>query len=112
MRRKVIALLLLAIMILGIGCSSNPQRESSSQGEVEGHGFKLVSEEEVADIRSTLFVYRHEKTGAELIWIKNDDPFKVFAVNFKTKPRDDKGVAHIIEHAVLGGSKKYYSNGT
>ena len=32
---------------------------------------------------------------------------KVFGVNFRTPPSDDTGVAHILEHSVLCGSRKY-----
>jgi Zn-dependent M16 (insulinase) family peptidase len=31
----------------------------------------------------------------------------VFGVTFRTPPRDSTGVAHILEHAVLCGSRKY-----
>jgi Zn-dependent M16 (insulinase) family peptidase len=31
----------------------------------------------------------------------------VFGVNFRTPPSDDTGVAHILEHSVLCGSRKY-----
>ena len=31
----------------------------------------------------------------------------MFGVNFRTPPSDDTGVAHILEHSVLCGSRKY-----
>ena len=73
-------------------------------------GFKLTREEEVPSISSTAIFYEHEKTGAEIIWLKNEDPFKVFAACFRTEPQDATGSPHIIEHALLGGSRKYQSN--
>ena len=42
-----------------------------------------------------------------LLAIKNDDPNKTFAAAFHTIPTDSTGVAHILEHSVLMGSKKY-----
>ena len=47
------------------------------------------------------------KTGAELLSLVNDDENKVFGVSFATPPRDSTGVAHILEHSVLCGSRKY-----
>ena len=45
--------------------------------------------------------------GAELLSLENDDENKVFGITFRTPPTDSTGVAHILEHAVLGGSRKY-----
>ena len=39
--------------------------------------------------------------------MSNDDDNKVFMATFKTPPFDDTGAAHILEHSVLNGSKKY-----
>src|SRR5215475_2222688 len=71
------------------------------------HGFAVVHERELAEINSTVRHYRHAKTGAELLSLINDDENKVFGVNFATPPSDSTGVAHILEHSVLCGSRKY-----
>ena len=71
------------------------------------HGFKLISEEEIAEISSTGFEFIHEKSGAKLFYLQNKDDNKVFAISFRTPPADDTGVAHIVEHSVLCGSRKY-----
>jgi presequence protease len=47
------------------------------------------------------------KTGAELLSLINDDDNKVFGITFRTPPKDSTGVAHILEHSVLCGSRKY-----
>jgi Zn-dependent M16 (insulinase) family peptidase len=39
--------------------------------------------------------------------LENEDENKVFGISFATPPADSTGVAHIMEHAVLGGSRKY-----
>lgn len=70
-------------------------------------GFKLIEVKEIADIKSQLYHYIHEKTGAGLVYLKNDDNNKTFAVTFKTPPQDESGLTHILEHCVLSGSKKY-----
>ena len=73
----------------------------------EIHGFELVREEDIQELNITAKIFRHIKTGAELISMQNDDENKVFGVSFPTLPDDSTGVPHILEHAVLGGSRKY-----
>ena len=41
------------------------------------------------------------------MYLKTDDDNKAFSIAFRTPPYDDNGIAHIIEHSVLNGSKKY-----
>lgn len=69
--------------------------------------FDLLREETIPEINSTGRLYRHRKTGAELLSLVNDDENKVFGVTFRTPPSDSTGVAHILEHSVLCGSRKY-----
>jgi presequence protease len=71
------------------------------------HGFELIREATIAEINSTARHYRHVKTGAELLSLLNNDENKVFGVSFATPPADSTGVAHILEHSVLCGSRKY-----
>lgn len=71
------------------------------------YGFKLLDQHRVEEINSDAFVYEHEKSGARLLHLKNDDDNKVFSVAFRTPPEDSTGVPHIIEHCVLSGSRKY-----
>jgi hypothetical protein len=71
------------------------------------HGFKLIREQEIAEYKTQARLYRHEKTGAELLSLINEDENKVFGITFRTTPKDSTGVAHIMEHCVLNGSRKY-----
>jgi Zn-dependent M16 (insulinase) family peptidase len=71
------------------------------------HGFELLSEQKLPEINSIARHYRHVKTGAELLSLLNSDENKVFGVTFSTPPADSTGVAHILEHSVLCGSRKY-----
>ncbi|WP_251861993.1 insulinase family protein [Clostridium sp. Marseille-Q2269] len=71
------------------------------------NGFKLINEEEIKEINSVAQVFVHEKSGAKLLFIKNDDDNKIFSVSFRTPPKDSTGVAHILEHSVLCGSRKF-----
>ncbi len=71
------------------------------------HGFELIREHDVPEINSKARLYRHAATGAELLSLVNSDENKVFGVSFATPPTDSTGVAHILEHSVLCGSRKY-----
>jgi presequence protease len=71
------------------------------------HNFELIREEQVPEFNSLARLYRHEKTGAELLSLINDDENKCFGISFRTPPQDSTGVAHILEHSVLCGSRKY-----
>ena len=69
--------------------------------------FELTRDETIAEVNSRARLYRHIKTGAEVLTLSNDDENKVFGITFKTPPEDSTGVAHILEHSVLCGSRKY-----
>lgn len=71
------------------------------------HGFIIEKSRKSEELRGTLWQMRHEKTGAELIWLDNGETNKLFSVAFKTLPWDDTGVFHILEHSVLCGSDRY-----
>ncbi len=71
------------------------------------NGFELVHEREIPEYKTRAKLYRHLKTGAELLSMENDDENKTFGITFRTPPADSTGLPHILEHAVLGGSRKY-----
>ncbi len=71
------------------------------------NNFKLIREQFVREFNGTVKEYRHEPTGAEYISVENGDDNKVFGITFRTPPADSTGVAHILEHTVLCGSRKY-----
>ncbi len=71
------------------------------------HGFKLEREQDIAELKTQARLYCHEKTGAQLLSLTNDDENKVFGITFRTPPVDSTGIAHILEHSVLCGSRKY-----
>lgn len=73
------------------------------------HGFRLTEEKKIKEINSVARIFVHEKSGARLMQIENDDDNKVFSIGFRTPPEDSTGVPHILEHSVLCGSKKFPS---
>ncbi len=71
------------------------------------HGFEPIRAQEIPELNCRARIFRHNQTGAELLSLINDDENKVFGVTFRTPPSDSTGVAHILEHSVLCGSRKY-----
>ncbi|XP_061354534.1 presequence protease 2, chloroplastic/mitochondrial-like [Gastrolobium bilobum] len=70
-------------------------------------GFQKVSEEFIPECKSKAVLFRHNKTGAEVMSVSNHDENKVFGIVFRTPPKDSTGIPHILEHSVLCGSRKY-----
>ncbi len=69
--------------------------------------YEVLEKREIADINSTSYLIRHKKTGARVALLSNDDENKVFYIGFRTPPKDSTGVAHILEHSVLCGSREF-----
>ena len=73
----------------------------------ELHGFRLHSATPVPEVRSIAYLLEHQATGARLLHLHTADPENLFSVSFPTPPGDDTGVAHILEHCVLAGSRRF-----
>ncbi|HEU4322200.1 MAG TPA: insulinase family protein [Roseiflexaceae bacterium] len=71
------------------------------------YGFELMRDEQIPELNTRARLLRHAATGAEVLSLENDDENKVFGVALRTPPPDSSGIAHILEHTVLCGSRKY-----
>ncbi|EFI41530.1 insulinase family protein [Peptoniphilus sp. oral taxon 386] len=71
------------------------------------NNYKLLNEEYISEVASTARVYEHKSTKAKILTLSNNDENKAFGIGFRTIPTDATGVAHIVEHCVLSGSRKY-----
>lgn len=69
--------------------------------------YEFIFEEKLEDLNGIGTLLVHKKTGARVALIANDDKNKVFSIGFRTPPANSTGVAHIIEHSVLCGSKNF-----
>ena len=69
--------------------------------------YQLIMEEDLPDIGAQGFYLRHKKSGARVALVPCEDINKVFHITFRTPPVNSTGVAHIIEHTVLCGSKEF-----
>ena len=69
--------------------------------------YELVLTQELPDIHAVGTLLKHRKTGARVMLLETDDNNKVFNIAFRTTPSDSTGVAHIMEHSVLCGSRAF-----
>ena len=88
------------------------QIESALAAEIEAPekvhpAFEWIRSEHIDSLNLTVEEYRHRKTGAQYLHLASENPENVFLVAFRTVPMDSTGVAHILEHTALCGSKHY-----
>jgi hypothetical protein len=74
---------------------------------ISNEKFELIFEKQIPELMGLVRFYRHVRTGAEILSVINRDDNKVFGICFRTPPSDSTGIAHILEHSVLCGSRKY-----
>jgi presequence protease len=70
-------------------------------------GFLVKRIEQIPEIRVTAYELEHVVTGAKVLHLHCDDRENLYAIAFRTPPQDSSGLPHILEHAVLAGSKNY-----
>ena len=69
--------------------------------------FTLTRQEYIPSLQLHGQLYTHTQTGAVHLHLASEQKENVFLVAFRTMPMDSTGVAHILEHTALCGSKKY-----
>ncbi|MCR4651836.1 MAG: insulinase family protein [Lachnospiraceae bacterium] len=69
--------------------------------------YTIVKKETISELKSEAYILKHNKTGARVALLSNDDENKVFYIGFRTPPEDSTGVMHILEHSVLCGSRNF-----
>lgn len=69
--------------------------------------FIVTKFHDISEIESILLEIEHKTSGARIMILHNEDRENVFNLSFQTSPSTSNGVAHILEHTVLCGSKNY-----
>ena len=72
-------------------------------------GFKLIERIDEKEKGAVIYVFKHEKSGAQMVYVGTEDRHKYFNVVIKTPADDNTGKNHILEHSVLSGSQKFPS---
>lgn len=111
LKKKILSLLTVFCLVFTIIIDSPSIARAEStftapQIGDEIHGFTVKETTYDQYTKSNKILFEHNKSGAKLLVIKNNDTNRGFSIKFDTPP-SNKGTNHILEHAVLGGSKKY-----
>ena len=67
----------------------------------------MAAKRRISSLNITMEEYVHSVTGAKHFHLSSENTENVFLVAFRTVPMDSSGVAHILEHTALCGSKKF-----
>ncbi len=70
-------------------------------------GFRVLKTSDIPEYASTGILLEHVKTGCRVYHLLNEDSENLFAFVFRTPPVDNTGTAHILEHTVLSGSRRF-----
>ncbi len=101
------ALLLSAAAFSGTGTAYAEDALPAVGDTVEG--FTVRESRDFPLVGATAVLFEHERTGAQLIYIANNDTNRVFDLSFFTRAVDNTGLPHVFEHSTLDGSEKYPS---
>ncbi|RGY96731.1 insulinase family protein [Clostridium sp. AM58-1XD] len=84
------------------------EEEELSQYDVIA-GFEVMELGEIEEVGAETILFYHEQSGAELLYIKNDDKELGFSIAYRTPSMDETDMNHILKHVVLASSEKYPS---
>ena len=93
---------------------SLPETEQPQEKELPAAGeiienFEVIETRPYEAVDAQVVLFEHQKTGAKVMYIANDDTNRTFDLTFLTHAIDDTGLPHVFEHATLDGSEKYPS---
>lgn len=106
-RMALLLALLLALLTFSIAAQADETALPAVGDAVEGFTVKSVSRFEL--LGADVVLFEHDKTGAQLMYLANEDTNRVFEITFRTPAESEMGVSHVFEHATLDGSEKYPS---
>lgn len=105
--KRALAVVLILICLFFTASAENPSANGLNLSVgMQYEGFEVAESLFFQELNTQGFVFRHQRTGASVLYLPNGDPNRVFSMTFRTPAPDDSGVPHVFEHATLGGSEK------
>jgi len=80
---------------------------ASSASDITLSGFNCVARTPIRALNIEMQEFEYPELGSRHIHLAADNPENVFLVALRTVPQDSRGVAHILEHTALCGSKRF-----
>ena len=107
--KRILSLLLLCAVVLSFsGFAFADEPALPALGEtVEGFTVKEIREFPL--LGADIVLFEHDRTGAQLMYIANNDINRAFDLTFFTRAIDETGLPHVFEHATLNGSEKCFA---
>ena len=84
-------------------------REHSIESSSD-RSFTVTGKVTINIIGAETILYTHNKTGARVVHIANEDKERALRISFGTLASDNKGIPHAFEHICVSGSQKYASS--
>lgn len=72
-------------------------------------GFTVTELGTIHMLGARTVLFNHESSGAQLLYIQNDDRELGFNLIYRTPQMDERDNSHILEHLILSSCKKYPS---
>lgn len=68
--------------------------------------FEILEHQALDDLKSSVAVYRHKKSGMKIVTMIPADPYQdaTFGINFRTPADRDDGLQAVVQKAILAGS--------
>ena len=111
MRKLISLILILCLLMSALGTALAEAAEALPDGLPQVgdvvNGFEVIELREDKLLDAMIVRFEHQKTGAELFYIANDDTNRAFTLGFFTEAIDNTGLPHVFEHATIQGSRKY-----
>ena len=83
--------------------------QEAADKEEDLFGFTVTESGSIEELGGETTLFTHEKSGAQLLYIKNDDKELGFSISYRTPYVDETDTNHIFEHAIIASSEKYPS---
>ncbi|GBG80492.1 hypothetical protein CBR_g30954 [Chara braunii] len=118
MRIRILAYVIILVLLCGQDAIGEVSTKSAKHRRSLGgartiYGFEekgRLTAKEIGAFNTTIIHYRHVKTQADFVSVITSDAQKAFFIEFRTPPSGNEGTPHILEHGVLGGSRRYPIN--
>ena len=112
--KKIIAIMLALLLVAtSLFAQSISEAKTDEQGRfslgMKTNGFTVMNISDFDMIGSEIVELRHDKTGATVLLVLNEDTNRTFDITFRTPTEQDTGIPHVFEHSTLDGSEKFPS---
>lgn len=109
MKKRIAPLAALLMLLLALCCAAGAEGAALPGVGETVEGFTVTSVSRFELLGADVVLLEHDKTGAKVMYLANEDTNRVFEITFRTPAESEMGVSHVFEHSTLDGSEKYPS---